>query len=768
MNEVVRPEPGRQQSLPSIGQRLIRPTASGRVSGSIAALAYAALLATILANAWFAGTPLPLGGPNVVLGVAAVLLALSLALCDFLAGKRLVVTKNLIPLTVVSSLLAGWAAIVHLFNDTGLWLTVGKMALGIGILFAVYLTVTGAGKAWFMIAAGVVAAFVSALFGLATIYIGEPFWSLWFVLANPSPLQTTPVLWGRAAGLSSSTANFAYLMVIAIPSALAMLLYNPLRGRGARLAWDSVLLLLLAVLVVALLANATRSAILGVVCGSFLVVVFPGARGQIVRRLHAVVLPAAVVAALSSIAINLAEPLHTVSPILDPKEAPSTVAVAMPARVGYHPEPPGEFTLGVAPSDCSHSLGPLSGERSIPGAWSNDCPTSLQQEGSYARHYSFTLEDDGPVTIDLDSTEEANAYLHLFAATETGDAALVALNDNGARYVGLGQRDARITKRDLPAGTYIIEATTYLPETPGEFTLRVAPKVCFHFLGTLFGSIKTISGAWSGDCPTSLHREGSYARHYSFTLEEDGPLTIDLDAAEEVDAYLYLFSGTQTDAAALAMARDDKATRITRDRLPAGTYTIESTTASPGTRGEFELRIHLPHDPVDSRSIFSVSDESARTRLPMAVTAIRYALDHPLGTGEYSPDSSHISPGTDSKIAPLVLTRSPHNQFLEVLVNYGFPGLALLVSFYVFALRSLIHSSRLAIRYRDTDALFLIAAGAGGVTAYLINSLFQPHGPFVDDWHHFFLIGLLFGIQRICHEKSELAPPTNLLTGAAE
>ena len=79
----------------------------------------------------------------------------------------------------------------------------------------------------------------------------------------------------------------------------------------------------------------------------------------------------------------------------------------------------------------------------------------------------------------------------------------------------------------------------------------------------------------------------------------------------------------------------------------------------------------------------------------------------------------------------------------------------------------LVHSTRLAMQHQDTDALFLIAVVAGSLAAYLINSVFHPSGPFVD-WHHFFLIGLLFGIQRIFHEKSEPAPPTDLSTGAAE
>ena len=1500
------------------------------IRAQLAALTYGALLATILAHAWLANTPLPIGGPNVILGAAAVLLALSVALCDLLAGKRFVFVKNFIPLAVVSLLLMVWAAIVHVVNDTGPWLRVGKMGLGIGILCAVYLTVTSAGKAWFMIAAGIFAAFVSALFGLAIIYIGESFWSLWIVLADPSLLQMYPVLGsGRTAGLSSSTANFAYLAVIAIPSALAMFLYNPLRGRGARSAWDGVLLALLAVLVAALVVNMTRSALLGVVCGSFLVVVFPGARRQIVRRLPAIVLPAAAVSALSLIAINIAEPLpllHLVEPPPAVTVAPPAVTVAPPAVTGcfhslgrlsrkrsisgawsgdcptslqregsytryysfvleedgpvtidldsteeadaylylldlfagtktggealvarndngarhvglgqkdaritrtdlpagtytieatthypetpgeftlsvaptacfhflgslsrkrsisgawngdcpmslqregsytryysfvleedgpvtidlgsteeadaylylfagtktgsealvafndngarhvgpgrkdariaradlpagtytieattYHPETPGEFTLSVAPTACFHFLGSLSRKRSISGAWSGDCPTSLQREGSYTRYYGFTLEEDGPVIIDLDSTEEANAYLYLFAVTKTGDEALVAFNDNGARHVGLGRKDARIARADLPAGAYTIEATTYHPETPGEFTLSVAPTACFHFLGSLSHK-RSISGAWSGDCPTSLQREGSYTRYYSFILEEDGPVTIELDSTEEADAYLYLFGTTETGGEALVARNDNGArpvglgrrdARITRADLPAGTYTIEATTDDPETPGEFTLNVaptacfhflgglyrkrsisgawsggcptssqregsytryysfvleedgpvtidlgsteeadaylylfgatrtggevlvarnddgarpvgpgrrdaritrtdlpagtytieattyhpeplgeftlsvapsvaptacfhflgrlsrkrsisgawsgdcptslqregsytryysfilevdgsviieldsteeanaylylfgimengdealvdrndngarhvglgrmdariarsglpagtytieattyhpetpgeftlsvapsvaptvcfhplgalsrkrsisatwgrvcprslqregsytryygftleedgpvtidldsteeadaylslfgatrtggevlvarnddgarhvglgrrdaritrtdlpagtytieattYYPETPgeftlsvaptvcfhflgslsfkrsisapwsggcrtpfqregsytryysfileedgpvtidlgsteeadaylslfagtktggealvalddngarhvgpgwrdariaradlpagtytieattyhpetpgkfrlgipsprrlVDSSRIFSVGDESARTRLPMAAMAVRYALEHPFGTGEYSPDSSHIAPGTDPEIPRLILSRTPHNQFLEVLVYYGFPGLALLILFYVFALRSLVHSTRLAMRHRNTDALILIAAVAGGVTAYWINSVFQPHGPFVEDWHHFFLIGLLFGIQRICHEKSEPAPATDLSSGAAE
>ena len=593
----------------------------------LAALTYGALLATILAHTWFAGTPLPLGGPNVVLGGAAVLLALSLALGDLLAGKRLVFVKNLVPLAAISVLLMIWAASVHIVNDTGTWLRVGKMALGIGILFAVYLTVTSAGRAWLMIATGVLAAVVSVLFGLAVVYLGEPFWSFWLDVSAPRLDQVEPVSGDRIAGLSNNIISLAYLLTVAVPSALAMFLYyRSLRGRSARLAWNGVLGGVMMILLAAMITNASRSMLLGVIFGSVLVVALPALMSptlsrQTVWRLCLIVALAATGIALLVMVVKAAErrpPPPTIG------DALTAAIVAMPGSV----------------TGCFESLGRLSGEMFRSASWSGDCPGSLRREGSYARHYGFTLRRDSAVAIDLASTEEANAYLYLFVVTEAG-AREVSHNDNLGGKSGMGRMDARIAYEYLRAGDYVIEATTYRPATPGEFTLTV------------------------------------------------------------------------------------------RTRARAG----------PERRS------------IDR--IFYFDDPSVQSRLPMAVVALRRALQHPLGTAEYTADRTYISDDMDPGVAVLVLQFSPHNQFLEVLVYYGFPGLVLVLSFYVYVLRSLLRCARLAMRNRDTEAFFLIAVVAGSLAAYLIHSQFHPLGPFVEDWYHFFLIGLLFGIQRICHDRSE-------------
>lgn len=156
-----------------------------------------------------------------------------------------------------------------------------------------------------------------------------------------------------------------------------------------------------------------------------------------------------------------------------------------------------------------------------------------------------------------------------------------------------------------------------------------------------------------------------------------------------------------------------------------------------------------------NRPILRISDKSAQSRMPMASAALRYALDHPLGTGGYFPNPSHLSAGLDPWIAERVLAHIPHNQFLVILVYYGFPGLILLILFYLLVFRSLIYSGRIIALSQDAALHFLATAVVGALVAYGIASLFNNTGPFLGDWYHFFLLGLVFSIQRIATSRKE-------------
>ena len=102
------------------------------------------------------------------------------------------------------------------------------------------------------------------------------------------------------------------------------------------------------------------------------------------------------------------------------------------------------------------------------------------------------------------------------------------------------------------------------------------------------------------------------------------------------------------------------------------------------------------------------------------------------------------------------LQGDPHNQFLFVLADYGFPGLILLALFYFCAFRSPILAAKAANSSSDGTLLLLAAAIGGALIAYALHSLGHGRGPFTGDWGHFLMVGLAIAIQRIAAARGAL------------
>jgi hypothetical protein len=150
-------------------------------------------------------------------------------------------------------------------------------------------------------------------------------------------------------------------------------------------------------------------------------------------------------------------------------------------------------------------------------------------------------------------------------------------------------------------------------------------------------------------------------------------------------------------------------------------------------------------------------DFSAATRFPLAVVAIRNALDHPLGSGIYKPLASYLPSNLDPRVAEAVLNYTPHNQFLNILVYYGFPGLFLLILFYWIVFAELQKMRQMIVSEQDEHLKWVVAGLYGAVLGYLLNSIFHNAGPFVGDWYHWFIIGLIFSTRRAyAHRKKVL------------
>lgn len=96
---------------------------------------------------------------------------------------------------------------------------------------------------------------------------------------------------------------------------------------------------------------------------------------------------------------------------------------------------------------------------------------------------------------------------------------------------------------------------------------------------------------WNSDT-TATHRNGCYAKYYTFTLEREGFVQVDL--ISDTDTYLYLLEGKDTRGDVLL--DDDDSGQGYNSRIKAwltsGTYTIEATTYAPGRQGEFEIHLH--------------------------------------------------------------------------------------------------------------------------------------------------------------------------------
>lgn len=138
-------------------------------------------------------------------------------------------------------------------------------------------------------------------------------------------------------------------------------------------------------------------------------------------------------------------------------------------------------------------------------------------------------------------------------------------------------------------------------------------------------------------------------------------------------------------------------------------------------------------------------------RLPHFVTALRIAWDNPLGIGGLSQFNQYAvqyyAEIADLPGAEAVLRSTTHNQFLNLLVAFGVPGLVGLVWFYVELFKLLGR-----VRRRDTQdgRLRILASGLTGASvAYLVNASFHNPGPFSGDLFSWYWIGLTVALARM-------------------
>ena len=141
------------------------------------------------------------------------------------------------------------------------------------------------------------------------------------------------------------------------------------------------------------------------------------------------------------------------------------------------------------------------------------------------------------------------------------------------------------------AGTYTIEATTFDSGVSGAFNLKIRADGGGPACRTALNLGATANGSWTAVC-TSVHRPGSNARYYTFTVTKPTQVQIDL-ASSAVDSYLYLLPGSSPSNSPVTSNDNGGGrgnARISRT-LAIGTYTLEATTALAGTTGPFTVKV---------------------------------------------------------------------------------------------------------------------------------------------------------------------------------
>jgi len=101
---------------------------------------------------------------------------------------------------------------------------------------------------------------------------------------------------------------------------------------------------------------------------------------------------------------------------------------------------------------------------------------------------------------------------------------------------------------------------------------------------------QTVNGSWTSSC-ASTHKSGSYAQYYTFTLSSSQTVRIFLQSSQ--DTYLYLLNGNGTGGSVITSDDDGGGgtNSLIQRSLSAGTYTVEATTYSNGTTGNFSLSV---------------------------------------------------------------------------------------------------------------------------------------------------------------------------------
>ena len=705
---------------------------------------FAALLGAVLADAWLASTPMPLGGPNV--WFAALLLLLTahhvLKQTSFTAtGWRSFASEHraVVAVSVPAVLLLAWAGATFARSGAFDIVQVGRMAFGIGVLWATVVCVDSAGRAKAMLLAIMLCAAASALFGFGTLFVGEPFLAAWERLATVDDDAWEMVLLGRMAGLASHSSTLALQLVVALTVVPAALVWRAAAtGATQSLPKTVALASVAAVLVLATLLNGHRATTIGVTAGCAAIVVFgwltlrAGERRCLLWLLPMLGMWAGVFAQLVPTAFC---------------------------------EDEAEQRRRL---DRAGDLGPL---------YRNRLPFRVRERGpgdeSSPHAQGHRFEDIGNRLLVF---EVRPVY-----AERKGEASAIVLEptmghveiswyepDDAERISAFEFRHRPVAEVDWTAWRQFVPAMSSRGQLFFDPRVDYGPAASSRTTSDLgddprFRAVRHVLAGFRPRHKYLVELQMRSAEHRTVF-----PMVVRTSASGEVPLVWFEKSRPpaphghrvrarlprgrewapwQTLTLGDVGRRDGHAQAVDRQRtvLDIGDLRRAPLEEMQPTRTPLDYLCHYVR-----RERFAFLNASSQSRLHQAVDALQHLATHLLGTGAHFPArSAQRSPVARGQRLDLVVDTAPHNQVLHVAVLFGVPGLALFGAFYVVVCWAAARTARLAAGSRRADFHFLAAALVGAVVAYSVVSLSMPIGPFTSGWGHFYLLGLLFSVLRL-------------------
>ena len=225
-------------------------------------------------------------------------------------------------------------------------------------------------------------------------------------------------------------------------------------------------------------------------------------------------------------------------------------------------------TVSVTVRAGAESLGGLAHGQTYnrTGSWSSEVP-SVNRSGRYAKFYGFSLSQRGKVRIDLSSS--VDPYLYLLSGAGTSGSVLASDDDSG------GSGNSRID-RELEAGAYTLEATTYAARQVGSCTLAVQ---VFSNDATLSGL--SLSPASASLTPAFAPDEESYTASVGNAVSSVRvtPTVNEANATVTVKGTA-VASGQQSGPISLSVGENTITVVVTAEDGTTKTYTVDVTRAA--------------------------------------------------------------------------------------------------------------------------------------------------------------------------------------------